>query len=118
MQARFRAGAVQGRRGSGSRRGDCKRHFSVRIGTILEGSRVSLQKWAFAICFHRTSLQGVGSMKLHRDVGVTQKTAWLMLRRIRKAFEGDDGWPFGGPAEADETSVGGKRRNVSNARRR
>lgn len=86
---------------------DCKRHFSVRIGTILEGSKVSLQKWAFAICFHLTILQGVSSTKLHRDIGVTQKTAWLMLQRIRKAFEDDDGWPFGGPVEvAKPTSTG------------
>lgn len=96
---------------------DCKQHFSVRIGTILEGSKVSYQKWAFAIYFHLTSLKGVSSMKLHRDIGVTQKTAWFMLQRIRKAFEDDDDWPFGGPVEVDETNVGGKRRNMSNAKR-
>lgn len=96
----------------------CKQHFSVRIGTILEGSKISFQQWAFAIYFHLTSLKGVSSMKLHRDIGVTQKTAWFMLQRIRKAFEDDDDWPFGGPVEVDETHVGGKRRNMSNAKRR
>ena len=97
---------------------DCHQHFSVRIGTILEGSKVSYQKWAFAIYFHLTSLKGVSSMKLHRDIGVTQKTAWFMLQRIRKAFEDDDDWPFGGPVEVDETNVGGRRRNMSNAKRK
>ena len=96
----------------------CKRYFSVRIGTILERSHVSLQDWAIAIYQHLTSLKGVSSMKLHRDIGVTQKTAWFMLQRIRKAFENDDDWPFGGPVEVDETHVGGKRRNMSNAKRK
>ena len=90
----------------------CKRHFSVRIGTILERSKVSLQDWAIAIYMHLTSLKGVSSMKLHRDLGVTQKTAWFMLQRIRKAFDSDDDdWPFGGPVEMDETYMGGIERN-------
>ncbi len=97
---------------------DCGKHFSVRIGTLLERSRVSLQKWAIAIYMHLTSLKGVSSMKLHRDIGVTQKTAWFMLQRIRKAFDNDDEPPFGGPVEVDETNVGGRRRNMPNAKRR
>ena len=97
---------------------ECKRHFSVRKGTLLEDSPLSLQTWAIAIYMHLTSLKGVSSMKLHRDIGVTQKTAWFMLQRIRKAFENDDDWPFGGPVEVDETHVGGKRRNMSNAKRK
>ena len=97
---------------------DCKQHFSVRIGTILEGSKVSYQKWAFAIYFHLTSLKGVSSMKLHRDIGVTQKTAWFMLQRIREAFKRDDDEPpFGGPVEVDEVYFGGLRKNMSNAKR-
>jgi transposase-like protein len=96
----------------------CNRYFSVRIGTILERSHVSLQDWAIAIYMHLTSLKGVSSMKLHRDLGVTQKTAWFMLQRIRRAFKDDDNWPFGGPVEVDETNVGGKRRSMSNAKRK
>lgn len=87
----------------------CKRHFSVRIGTIIEGSRLPFRKWVYAIYLHLTSLKGVSSMKLHRDIGVTQKTAWFMLQRIRKAFD-DDEPPFSGPAEADETWFGGQRK--------
>ena len=97
---------------------DCKQHFSVRIGTIMERSKISLRDWAIAIYLHLTSLKGVSSMKLHRDLGITQKSAWFMLQRIRKAFDSDDDWPFGGPVEVDETHIGGKRRNMSNAKRK
>ena len=74
----------------------CGQHFSVRLGTVMERSKISLQKWAIAIYLHLTSLKGVSSMKLHRDIGVTQKTAWFMLQRIRKAWESDDPL-FAGP---------------------
>ena len=92
---------------------DCQRHFSVRIGTLMERSHVSLQNWAIAIYLHLTSLKGVSSMKLHRDIEVTQKTAWHMLQRIRKAFDddNDDSGGFSGPVEVDETYIGGKEKN-------
>ena len=96
----------------------CRRYFSVKIGTTLERSRVPLRKWAFAVYLYVTSLKGVSSMKLHRDLKVTQKTAWFMLARLREAWgESDDLPPFSGPIEADETHVGGKRKNKSNAER-
>ena len=88
----------------------CGQHFSVRLGTVMERSKISLQKWAIAIYMHLTSLKGVSSMKLHRDIGVTQKTAWFMLQRIRKAWESDDKL-FAGPVEIDETYMGGRERN-------
>ena len=69
-----------------------------------------MRKWAIAIYLHLTSLKGVSSMKLHRDINVTQKTAWFMLQRIRKAWESDDS-PFAGPVEIDETYMGGRERN-------
>ena len=89
---------------------DCRSYFSVKTGTVLEGSKLPLRKWAFAIYIHLTSLEGVSSMKLHRDIGVSQPAAWFMLQRIRKAWDDDD-WPFGGPVEVDETFVGGRERN-------
>ena len=89
---------------------DCRSYFSVKTGSVMEGSLLPLRKWVFAIYLHLTSLKGVSSMKLHRDIGVTQKTAWFMLQRIRKAWESDDG-PFAGPIEVDETYMGGKERN-------
>ena len=99
----------------------CHQHFSVRLGTILEGSPLPFRKWVLAIYLHMTSLKGVSSMKLHRDIGVTQKTAWFMLQRIREAFkrdDDDDQTPMSGPAECDETLIGGSVRNQSNAKRR
>ena len=80
---------------------DCHERFSVRTGTVLEESRLPLRKWVIAIYLHLTSLKGVSSMNLHRDLDVTQKTAWFMLQRIRKAWEGDDKL-FAGPVEIDE----------------
>ncbi len=96
----------------------CSRHFSVRTGTLMERSKVPLRKWVWAIYLHLTSLKGVSSMKLHRDIGVTQKTAWFMLQRIRKAFDDDDEPPFAGPVEVDEVYLGGQRKNMPAKKRR
>ena len=89
---------------------DCRSYFSVKTGTVMGNSHLPLRKWAFAIYLHITSLKGVSSMKLHRDIGVPQKTAWFMLQRIRKAWESEDSL-FAGPIEVDETYMGGKERN-------
>ncbi len=97
---------------------DCRSYFSVRTGTALESSRVPLRKWAIAIYLELTSLKSISSMKLHRDIGVTQPTAWFMLHRIRQAWsEGDGQTPFAGPVEVDETYFGGKRKNMPKHKR-
>ena len=97
---------------------DCRKWFSVRTGTCMESSRLGLQTWVIAIYLMNTGLKGQASMKLHRDLGVTQKTAWHLAHRIREAWEDNDGGLFSGPVEADETYVGGKRKNKSNAQRK
>ncbi len=89
----------------------CKRAFSVRIGTALERSKVPLRKWLFAIYLEMTSLKGVSSMKLHRDLKVTQKTAWFMLHRIRETWSAKLEGLFAGPVEVDETYFGGREGN-------
>ena len=88
---------------------DCRSYFSVKTGTAIEKSKVSLRKWVFAIYLELTSLKGISSMKLHREIEVTQKTAWFMLHRIREGIMGsdDDDDPFTDAVEADETFVGG-----------
>ena len=65
---------------------DCRSYFSVRTGTAIARSNVPLRKWAIAIYLCLTSLKSVSSMKLHRDIRVSQKTAWFMLHRIREAW--------------------------------
>ena len=98
---------------------DCRSYFSVRTGTALERSRVPLRKWAIAIYLEITSLKSVSSMKLHRDIGVSQPTAWFMLHRIREGWtRSEDSDRFTGPVEVDETYMGGKRRNMSNLKRK
>ncbi len=81
---------------------DCCKHFSIRHGTILEDSHIPLRKWAIAIYLVATSLKGMSSMKLYQDLGITQKTAWFMLHRFRKALpNGND--LMKGIIEVDET---------------
>ena len=95
---------------------DCRSYFSVRTGTALERSRVPLRKWAIAIYLEMTNLKSVSSMKLHRDIKVTQSTAWFMLHRLREAWNTRPD-TFEGPIEADETYIGGKRKNMPKSKR-
>ena len=89
---------------------DCKTFFSAKSGTVMHGSKLGYRVWAIAIYLLTTNLKGVSSMKLHRDLGVTQKTAWRLAHRLRKAWAANSD-PFSGPVEVDETFVGGKERN-------
>lgn len=89
---------------------DCRSFFSVKTNSVMHASKVGYQKWAMAIYLMTTNLKGVSSMKLRRDIGVSQKTAWYMAHRIREGWE-TDVETFGGPVEADETYIGGKESN-------
>lgn len=84
----------------------CRRRFSVRTGTVLECSPIPLQKWLNAIYLICANLKGVSSMRLHRELGVTQKTAWFLGHRIRLALALPGGM-FSGPVEVDEAYLGG-----------
>ena len=97
---------------------DCRSYFSIRTGTPMANSKVPLRKWAIAIYLCLTSLKSVASMKLSRDIGVSQPTAWFMLHRIREAWAQEPKGRFSGPCEVDESFMGGRRRNMRNARRK
>lgn len=86
---------------------NCRKRFSVRQGTILEDSKLGYQTWAIAIYLLTTSLKGVSSMKLHRDLNITQKSAWHLAHRIRQTFADKAGAGFAGPVEVDESYFGG-----------
>ena len=92
---------------------DCEHQFSVRKGTIFEESRLPLQKWFAATWLVTTNRKGISSMQLAREIGVTQKTAWFILGRLRSVAEamGKLGGPMEGTVEADETYLGGKEKN-------
>ena len=91
---------------------DCREYFSVKTGTAMQRSKIPLRKWAIAIYLCLTSLKSVSSMKLRRDIGVSQKTAWFMLHRIREAWALQTPGDFSGPVEVDETYFGGKVKNM------
>ena len=97
--------------------GDCKQEFTVRTGTIFERSHVPLNKWLYAMYLVVTARKGISSLQLSKELGVTQKTAWFVLGRLREAC-GEDYTLLKGIIEVDEVYIGGKRRNMSNAKRK
>jgi transposase-like protein len=94
-----------------------KRQFSVKVGTIFEDSPIGLDKWLAAMWMIANDKNGVSSYEMHRALGVTQKTAWFMLHRIRLVMQSDDSDKMDGPVEVDETYVGGVARNMHKSRR-
>jgi transposase-like protein len=96
----------------------CKRQFSVRVGTIFEDSPISLSKWFVAIWMVANCKNGVSSYELHRSIGVTQKTAWFMLHRVRAAIKAKSfDKKLAGIVETDETYIGGALKNMHKSKR-
>ena len=91
---------------------DCpsKPRFSIKTGTVMQSSKLSYQTWALAIYMLTTNIKGVSSMRLHRELKITQKSAWHLLHRLRKSYEAGE-IKFAGPVEVDKTYMGGKERN-------
>ena len=99
---------------------DCRHQFSIKVGTIFEGSPLSLSLWLPAMWMLANCKNGISSYELSRALGVTQKTAWFMLHRIRLAMKDHDGFwaKMDGDVEVDETYIGGKAKNMHRARRK
>jgi transposase-like protein len=98
--------------------GGCRKQFSFKAGTLLEDSPIGLNKWLPAIWMIANARNGISSHELGRAIGVTQKTAWFMLHRIRLAMQDDfTGGNLGGEVEVDETFIGGKIRNMHKDRK-
>ena len=96
----------------------CKQVYTVRTGTIFERSHVQLHRWLFAIYLVCTARKGISSLQLSKEIGVTQKTAWVLLQRIRQACEDDNGSGLlRGVVEADEVYLGGLESNKHESRK-
>jgi len=94
-----------------------KAQFSIKVGTIFEDSAIGLDKWLTAMWMVANCKNGVSSHELHRAIGVTQKTAWFMLHRIRLAMQNKGAAMLSGEVEVDETYIGGKARNIHKDRK-
>lgn len=90
---------------------ECYKKFSVTTGTIFENSKIKLSLWYAAIYIASAHKKGISSHQLSRDLGVTQKTAWFMLMRIREAMQDKSPELLSGTVAADETYVGGNNKN-------
>lgn len=88
----------------------CKEDFTVRTGTVMERSKVPLNKWLYAMYLLVTARKGISSLQLSKELGITQKSAWFVLHRLREAC-GDELQKLAGIIEIDETYVGGKEAN-------
>lgn len=95
----------------------CKKQFSVKVGTIFEDSAIGLDKWLMAIWLIANAKNGISSYELHRALGITQKSAWFVLHRIRTAMSVGSIEKLSGTVEADETYVGGDATKMHKARR-
>src|SRR5258708_5479494 len=97
---------------------ECKKQFSVKVGTIFEDSPLGLDKWLPTLWMIANCKNGISSYEVGRALGVTQKTAWFMLQRIRLAMQSKSFVKLDGEVEIDETWIGGKARNMHVGKRR
>jgi transposase-like protein len=90
----------------------CRKQFSPKVGTVCEDSPIGLDKWLAAMWMIASAKNGISSYEVHRSLGVTHKTAWFMLQRIRLAMQSGTFEKAAGKVEVDETFIGGKARNM------
>ena len=96
---------------------DCRADFSVRVGTIFENSKLPLRKWFLAIHLATAHKKGISSLQLHRDLGITQKTAWFVLHRIREMLTDASPELLTGPVQIDESYFGPDFKNLHKSKR-
>jgi transposase-like protein len=96
---------------------ECTKQFSVKVGTIMEDSPIGLDKWLAAIWLIANAKNGISSYEIHRGIGITQKSAWFVLHRIRLAMQTGTFEKLSGQVEVDETYIGGLARNMHRADR-
>lgn len=96
----------------------CQKQFSVKIGTIFEDSPIGLDKWLPVIWMIANAKNGISSCEIHRAIGVTQKTAWFMMHRVREAMQSGSIEKLKGEVEVDETYVGGEAKNMHYGKRK
>lgn len=94
------------------------KYFNVKTGSMFDNSKIDLQRWFMAIWLVTSHKKGISSLQLHRDINVTQKTAWFMLQRIRNCFGMTTDDKMNGTIEVDETFIGGDNKNKSNSKRK
>src|SRR5258708_39010146 len=95
----------------------CRKQFSVKVGTILNESPIGIEKWLTAMWLVSNCRNGVSSYEIARDLGLTQKSAWFMLHRIREAMQDKTATKLVGEVEVDESFIGGKARNMHKDKR-
>jgi transposase-like protein len=95
-----------------------RRQFSVKIGTVMEDSPIPLERWMVAIWLLANAKHGISSYALHRAIGVTQKTAWFLLHRIRLAMQSEDRGTLSGTVEVEDPYIGGKARTMHEGKRK
>jgi transposase-like protein len=91
---------------------DCRKQFTIKTGSVMEDSPIGLDKWLPAIWMIVNAKNGVSSYEIHRALGITQKSAWFLLHRIRLAMQAKSFNKLSGHVEVDETYIGGKARNI------
>jgi transposase-like protein len=104
-------GAYVTNRGFKCKSKECGKKFSVTTGTIFENTKISLRTWFAAMYLCTAHKKGISSLQLHRDLNITQKTAWFLLHRIREMLANNAAEQFNGQVEVDETFIGGKNKN-------